>query len=71
MAIFAEAVAEHCAAGGIAIAATHVDLGLGPGPVISMTDFPAAAPGRAEADGPGGATGAAEPPDDPFLSGAW
>ncbi len=60
VAVFAEAVAEHCAAGGIALAATHVDLGLTEGPVISMTDFPLEAE-----DAP------APPPDDPFLAEGW
>lgn len=56
--VFAEVVREHCAAGGIALAATHVDLGFGDA-VVTM-------PGRgAEADAP------ARPLDDPFLTGDW
>lgn len=53
--VFADLVAAHCEAGGIALAATHVEIGLPPGPRIELV------PPRAEA-----AAGA-----DPFLSGAW
>ncbi|MEM8754466.1 MAG: heme ABC exporter ATP-binding protein CcmA [Pseudomonadota bacterium] len=53
--VFAEAVRDHCAGGGIAVAATHIDLGLPPGPQIEL------APPRAEA------AAAA----DPFLAGEW
>ncbi len=36
VAIFLGMVADHCAAGGVAIVATHVDLGLPPGPEITL-----------------------------------
>jgi heme exporter protein A len=36
VATFAEIVREHCAKGGIALAATHVDIGLPPGPEITL-----------------------------------
>ncbi len=55
VAIFAALVAEHCAAGGITLAATHVALGLPPGPEIRIEPPRAAAAAAA----------------DPFLSGAW
>lgn len=54
---FAGLVRAHVAAGGLAIAATHLPLDLGPGPEIAM-------------DAPG-ATTATLPEDDPFLQGAW
>jgi heme exporter protein A len=54
---FAALVRAHCAEGGLAIAATHVPLGLEGGPVIALEDAPAAAVAEAEAD--------------PFLEGAW
>ena len=54
---FAGLVRAHVAAGGLAIAATHLPLDLGPGPEIAM-------------DAPVAAT-AALPEDDPFLQGAW
>ena len=55
VAIFAGLVAEHCAAGGIALAATHLALGLPAGPEIRIEPPRAAAAAAA----------------DPFLSGAW
>ncbi|MCL5776462.1 heme ABC exporter ATP-binding protein CcmA [Limibaculum sp. FT325] len=55
-ALVAELVREHCAGGGMALIATHIDLGLGGGPVLGMAPF-------AEAAETGGA--------DPFLEGAW
>lgn len=54
-ALVAELVGEHCTAGGSALIATHIDLALPPGPVLTMT--PAAAPPPEEADA--------------FLSGEW
>ena len=60
--VFAAAVREHCAAGGLALAATHVDLGFGAdAPVIAMEQAQAE-----EVDAP--------PPkavEDPFLTGGW
>lgn len=53
--VFASAVRDHCAAGGLAIAATHIDIGLPVGPEIRLAP-PAAA---------------AETAHDPFLAGAW
>lgn len=53
--VFAEEVARHCAAGGIAVVATHIDIGLPPGPRITL------APPTADA----------VDADDPFLSGSW
>ena len=53
--LFADAVAEHCGGGGIAIAATHIDLGLAAGPVIQLTP----------------PTERAAEADDPFLSESW
>lgn len=55
VAVFAEVVAEHCAAGGIAIAATHIEIGLPDGPELRLD------PPKAEA-----MTAA-----DAFLEGAW
>jgi heme exporter protein A len=59
-ATFADAVRAHLAAGGLALAATHVPLGLEGGPEIAM-----GAPA-----GPQAATAPARA-DDPFLTGAW
>ena len=65
-ATFAEVVCEHCAAGGIALAATHVDLGFGdtvvtmPGPPARSGPSP-----RREVEPAEGAL------DDPFLTGEW
>lgn len=53
--VFAGAVADHCAAGGIAVAATHIDIGLPDGPRIELS--PPAMMASDEAD--------------PFLSEAW
>ncbi|MEM7544872.1 MAG: heme ABC exporter ATP-binding protein CcmA [Pseudomonadota bacterium] len=53
--VFAEEVARHCAGGGMAVAATHIDIGLPDGPRLSLT-----APEAEEADA-----------DDPFLQGQW
>ena len=52
---FADLVAEHCASGGVAIAATHIEIGLPEGPQIRLE--------------PPSETRAAE--DDPFLTEAW
>lgn len=54
-AVFAELVAEHCATGGYAVAATHIDIGLPAGPRIALAPPPA--------EDEAGA--------DPFLSGEW
>ncbi|MEC9432580.1 MAG: heme ABC exporter ATP-binding protein CcmA [Pseudomonadota bacterium] len=59
VAVFAGVVAEHCAAGGLALAATHVDLGFGEGAEVRMP-----APGDAPAS-------PAAPAADPFLGGDW
>lgn len=53
--VFANAVATHCASGGIAVAATHIDIGLPPGPRIELT--PPATIAADEAD--------------PFLAEGW
>ena len=58
VATFAEIVREHCAAGGVAVAATHVDLGF-EGPEIRMAR-------RAPPAAPAEAAGA-----DPFLGEDW
>ena len=55
VALFAEAVSIHCAAGGIALAATHIEIGLPEGPRIEI-----APPSERTAD-----------EGDPFLTGAW
>ncbi|MEX2519561.1 MAG: heme ABC exporter ATP-binding protein CcmA [Paracoccaceae bacterium] len=52
---FARIVAAHCAGGGIAVAATHVEMGLPAGPRIDL--LPPAAPAADAVD--------------PFLTGAW
>lgn len=54
-ALVADLVREHVGAGGMALIATHVELGLGDIPVLEMT--------RPEAN--------AHHEDDPFLAGAW
>lgn len=54
-ALIADLVRGHVAAGGLALIATHVDLGLGDIPTLTMT---APRPGAHAAD-------------DPFLAGAW
>ena len=54
-ALVADLVREHIAAGGMALIATHVELGLGDIPTLEMTP--------PEAD--------AHHQDDPFLAGAW
>ena len=55
-ALVADLVREHIAAGGTALIATHVELGLGDIPTLEMTT-------------PAGAD--AHHQDDPFLAGAW
>ena len=55
-ALVADLVRAHAAAGGMALIATHIDIGLGPGPVLDMP-----APGA----------GAAVPGDDAFIAGDW
>ena len=55
VALFVAAVADHCAAGGLALAATHIDIGLPEGPRIDVSP-----PEQRTAD-----------KADPFLSGAW
>jgi heme exporter protein A len=57
-ALVAELIREHVRQGGLALIATHVELGLGPLPVLEMGARPQAASG-------GGAGG------DAFLEGAW
>jgi len=52
---FAAAVSDHCASGGIALAATHIDIGLPDGPRIDISP-----PTARQAD-----------EGDPFLTGAW
>ncbi len=54
-ALVADLVRDHIAAGGMALIATHVDLGLGDIPTLEMTQPAAGAQGQ----------------DDPFLAGAW
>jgi heme exporter protein A len=56
VAVFAAMVRAHVAAGGVAVAATHVPLGLEDGPVIEMRP-------ASESPAPAGS--------DPFLEGAW
>ena len=53
--VFADLVAAHCAKGGVAIAATHIEIGLPDGPAIEL----APPTERAAAD------------DDPFLAEGW
>lgn len=55
VALFATAVSAHCADGGIALAATHIEIGLPAGPRIEI-----APPTERAADD-----------SDPFLTGAW
>lgn len=55
-ALVTELVREHVAGGGLALIATHIDLGLGPVPVLEMAPAPA------------GPLGAAK---DAFLAGDW
>ncbi len=55
VALFAEAVSAHCAGGGVALAATHIEIGLPEGPRIEI-----APPAESAAD-----------ESDPFLTGAW
>ncbi len=55
VALFAKAVSDHCAAGGVALAATHIEIGLPEGPRIDI-----ARPRERTAD-----------EADPFLAGAW
>lgn len=55
VALFARAVSDHCATGGVALAATHIEIGLPEGPRIDI-----APPQEIAAD-----------EADPFLSGAW
>jgi len=59
-ALVAELVREHCAKGGMALIATHIELGLGAGPVLEM--HPPQAAGQAAEHGDAA---------DPFLEGAW
>ncbi len=55
VALFVKAVSDHCAGGGIALAATHIEIGLPDGPRIDV-----APPAEVAAD-----------KSDPFLTGAW
>jgi heme exporter protein A len=59
VAVFAEMVRDHLAGGGVAVAATHIPLGLDDGPTVEMR-----APAAESAQGDGEAA-------DPFLDGAW
>jgi heme exporter protein A len=65
-AIFAGMVRDHVAAGGMAIAATHVPLGLDHAQEIVMGTTAPAAPGLLGED-----EAAPAPADDPFLEGDW
>lgn len=56
-ALVAELVRAHAASGGMALIATHIDLGLGPAPVLEMTAPSARPPAPAAADD--------------FLAGSW
>lgn len=58
VAVFGELVAEHCAAGGLAVAATHIDLPVTAAFEIDMTAFRPAAGEAKAADA-----------EDPFLAG--
>jgi len=60
VALVADLVAGHVAAGGLALIATHVELGLAEIETLTMTP---PAPGDDAADGAGAA--------DPFLAGSW
>ncbi|MEO0679317.1 MAG: heme ABC exporter ATP-binding protein CcmA [Pseudomonadota bacterium] len=64
-AVFAEAVRAHCAAGGLALAASHVDMGFGAENAVELA--PRGAP---LASAPAGAAGSAGA-DDPFLAEEW
>ncbi len=55
---FAAAVRAHCAGDGIALIATHVDLGLGAAPELALAPVTADDTGAAEGS-------------DPFLAGSW
>ena len=55
VALFAEVVSAHCGKGGLALAATHIEIGLPDGPRIDI-----APPTEVAAD-----------ESDPFLTGAW
>ncbi|MGG7566069.1 heme ABC exporter ATP-binding protein CcmA [Rhodovulum sp. DZ06] len=80
-AMFARIVRAHVEGGGMAVAATHIDLGLGEAQVVDMGRFGNSRTTGAAASGaaPGGAGPAAGAPpapgkpalDDPFLSGEW
>ena len=54
-AVVAELIREHAAAGGLALVATHIDLGLGEGPVLEMAPVAEDAPAEQDA----------------FLAGDW
>ena len=60
-AVVAEMIAEHCAGGGSALIATHIDLGLSDMETFEM-------PGREPAPAP---ESSQHDEDDPFLAGAW
>ena len=62
-ALVADLVRAHAAAGGLALVATHIDLGLGPLPVLAIPP-----PTGATA---AGATAGARTVRDPFLEGEW
>lgn len=74
VALLAEIVHAHLAGGGIALIATHADLGLGPLPVLAIGTGDDASPergGRTPATVPGPDAARAGPPIDPFLDGHW
>ncbi|SDW84912.1 heme exporter protein A [Albimonas donghaensis] len=62
VAVFAQVVAEHCAAGGLALAATHVDLGFGAGAEVHMPAPGASDPADDDAN---------HAASDPFLGEDW
>ncbi|NIP75656.1 MAG: heme ABC transporter ATP-binding protein CcmA, partial [Xanthomonadales bacterium] len=55
LALITELIADHVGAGGLALIATHVDLGLGDMPVLEMSRLDVRVTEEA----------------DPFLAGAW
>lgn len=70
----ADLVRGHCARGGIAVIATHLELDLERTVSLSMAPPPAAAADLAAAAGggaPAGAAGEGSAEDDPFLAGNW
>lgn len=70
VALFADMVRTHLRGGGMVLAATHVDLGLGDAGMVDMGAFGATLTPADDA-APARHAPAAAPPDDPFLSGDW